>query len=37
VAVELSPQGLRDIENALSKVLVQGHRYSEQSERMVDH
>ena len=36
VAVELSPQGLRDIENALSKVLVQGHRYSEQSERMVD-
>jgi aryl-alcohol dehydrogenase-like predicted oxidoreductase len=35
-AVQLSSQDLHDIENALSKVPVQGHRYSEQSERMVD-
>jgi aryl-alcohol dehydrogenase-like predicted oxidoreductase len=35
-AVQLSPEDLRAIENAFAKIPVQGHRYSEQSERMVD-
>jgi len=34
--VQLSAEDLRDIENAVAKIPVQGHRYSEQAERMVD-
>ncbi len=35
-AVELTPQHLRDIEEAASKIEVAGARYGESSERMVD-
>jgi aryl-alcohol dehydrogenase-like predicted oxidoreductase len=35
-AVELTEGDLRDIENAASRITVQGHRYSEGSQRMVD-
>jgi aryl-alcohol dehydrogenase-like predicted oxidoreductase len=34
--VELTPDELRDINGAVSKVPVHGHRYSEPAERMVD-
>jgi len=34
--VQLSAEDLRDIENAVAKIPVQGHRYSEQADRMVD-
>jgi len=34
--VGLTPDELRDIENAVSKVPVHGRRYSEQAERMID-
>ncbi len=34
--VGLTPDELRDIANAVSKVPVHGHRYSEQAERMID-
>jgi aryl-alcohol dehydrogenase-like predicted oxidoreductase len=34
LAVELTPDDLRDIENAASKIAVQGARYPEQLERM---
>jgi aryl-alcohol dehydrogenase-like predicted oxidoreductase len=36
-AVHLSPEDLRGIENVVARIPVQGHRYSDQSERMVDH
>jgi hypothetical protein len=36
VAVELTEDDLRAIEGAASQITVQGHRYSETSERMVD-
>ena len=35
-AVELSADDLREIEDAASKVEVQGHRYSESGEMMID-
>ena len=35
-SVELTESDLRDIESAASRITVQGHRYSEGSERMVD-
>jgi len=35
-AVTLSPGDLRAIESAVSMVPVQGHRYSEQAQRMID-
>ena len=35
-SVELTEDDLRDIENAASQITVQGHRYSEGAERMVD-
>ena len=35
-AIELTEGDLRDIEDAASQITVQGHRYSEGSERMVD-
>ncbi len=35
-AVELSPDDLREIEDAASKIEVQGHRYSEAGEKMID-
>jgi aryl-alcohol dehydrogenase-like predicted oxidoreductase len=34
--VDLTPEDLRDIEDAASKIEVQGHRYGEASEKMVD-
>src|SRR5436189_5607080 len=34
VSVELTPDDLRDIENAASKITLQGARYPEQMERM---
>ena len=34
VSVELTPGDLRDIENAASKITVQGARYPEKLERM---
>jgi aryl-alcohol dehydrogenase-like predicted oxidoreductase len=34
--VGLTPDELRDIDSAVSKVPVHGHRYSEQAERMID-
>jgi aryl-alcohol dehydrogenase-like predicted oxidoreductase len=34
--VELTPDDLRDIEEAASKIEVQGHRYGASSEKMVD-
>jgi aryl-alcohol dehydrogenase-like predicted oxidoreductase len=34
--IELTPDDLQEIETAASKIEVQGHRYSEVSERMVD-
>jgi aryl-alcohol dehydrogenase-like predicted oxidoreductase len=36
-AINLAPEDVRDIEEAASKIEVQGHRYGEASERMVDH
>jgi aryl-alcohol dehydrogenase-like predicted oxidoreductase len=35
-AVELTEGDLRDIEGAASRITVQGHRYSEGSQRMID-
>ncbi|MFY9824552.1 MAG: aldo/keto reductase [Thermoanaerobaculia bacterium] len=35
-AVELTADDLREIENAASQITVQGHRYSEGAQRMVD-
>jgi len=35
-AVELTEGDLRDIESAASQITVQGHRYSESAQRMVD-
>src|SRR6202007_3240480 len=35
-AIELTEGDLRNIEDAASQITVQGHRYSESSERMVD-
>ena len=36
VAVELTADDLRDIESAASQIPVQGARYSESSQRMID-
>jgi aryl-alcohol dehydrogenase-like predicted oxidoreductase len=36
VSVGLTPDELRDIDSAVSKVPVHGHRYSQQAERMID-
>jgi aryl-alcohol dehydrogenase-like predicted oxidoreductase len=36
VAVDLTPNDLREIDEASSKIEIQGHRYSENSQRMVD-
>lgn len=36
VGVELTPADLREIERAASEISVQGHRYSEGSQRMID-
>jgi aryl-alcohol dehydrogenase-like predicted oxidoreductase len=35
-AVELTPDDLREIESAVARVTVHGHRYSESSQRMID-
>jgi aryl-alcohol dehydrogenase-like predicted oxidoreductase len=35
-AVELTPDDLHEIESAASKITVQGARYSESSQRMID-
>src|SRR6266487_3156404 len=37
VAITLSPDDLRDIENAASKITVQGARYPEQMQRLIEH
>ena len=34
--IDLTPDDLRDIENAASKIMVQGARYPEQMQRMID-
>ena len=34
--IDLTPDDLRDLENAASKIRVQGARYSEQMQRMID-
>jgi hypothetical protein len=34
--VELTPDDLRDIDSAASQVPIQGHRYSEANQRMID-
>jgi aryl-alcohol dehydrogenase-like predicted oxidoreductase len=34
--VELTPDDLREIEEAASRITIHGHRYGEGSERMVD-
>jgi aryl-alcohol dehydrogenase-like predicted oxidoreductase len=36
VNVDLSAEDLREIEDATSKIAVQGHRYAEASQRMID-
>jgi aryl-alcohol dehydrogenase-like predicted oxidoreductase len=36
VNVELTPEDLREIDAASSKITVRGHRYSESSQRMID-
>jgi aryl-alcohol dehydrogenase-like predicted oxidoreductase len=36
VAVELTPDDLREIEGATAAITVQGHRYSEGSQRLID-
>ena len=36
VSVDLSAEDLREIEDATSKIAVQGHRYTEASQRMID-
>jgi hypothetical protein len=36
-AIELTAADLRDIEHAASQIVVQGARYSEGAERMIDH
>ena len=35
-SVELTPDDLREIEGEVARITVQGHRYSEASERMID-
>jgi aryl-alcohol dehydrogenase-like predicted oxidoreductase len=35
-AIELTEDDLRDVESAVSRITVQGHRYSEGAQRMVD-
>ena len=35
-AIELTADDLRDVESAVSRITVQGHRYSEGAQRMVD-
>ena len=35
-AVVLTPDDLREIESAAAQITVQGHRYSEGSQRMID-
>jgi diketogulonate reductase-like aldo/keto reductase len=35
-AVELTPDDLREIDRAASKITVQGARYSESAQRMID-
>jgi aryl-alcohol dehydrogenase-like predicted oxidoreductase len=35
-AIELTPEDLREIESAASRITVQGARYSESSQRMID-
>ena len=35
-SIELSPEDLRDIESAASGIAVEGARYSEAAERMID-
>ena len=35
-AVALTAEDLRDIESAAARITVQGHRYSESAQRMVD-
>jgi aryl-alcohol dehydrogenase-like predicted oxidoreductase len=34
--VQLTVEDLQEIESALSRITVQGHRYSESSQRMID-
>jgi aryl-alcohol dehydrogenase-like predicted oxidoreductase len=34
--VELTPEDLQEIEHAASRITVQGHRYAENSQRMID-
>ena len=36
VAVELTPDDLREIEGAAAQITIQGARYSEGSQRMID-
>jgi aryl-alcohol dehydrogenase-like predicted oxidoreductase len=36
VSVELTPEDLRDIESAASRITVQGERYPESAQRMID-
>jgi aryl-alcohol dehydrogenase-like predicted oxidoreductase len=36
VNVELTPNDLREMDAAPSKITVQGHRYSEGSQRLID-
>jgi aryl-alcohol dehydrogenase-like predicted oxidoreductase len=36
VSVELTPDDLREIEGEVARITVEGHRYSEASERMID-
>jgi aryl-alcohol dehydrogenase-like predicted oxidoreductase len=36
VAVELTPEDLREIEDAVGQITVQGERYSEGAQRMID-
>jgi aryl-alcohol dehydrogenase-like predicted oxidoreductase len=35
-AIELTPEDLREIDRAVSTITVQGGRYSESSQRMID-
>ena len=35
-SIELTPEDLRDIERAASQITIQGHRYSEANQRMID-
>ena len=36
VNVELTPDDLREIDDAAARITVHGHRYSEGSQRMID-